>query len=99
MSLDSLVDKLGQAPSKSMSMKQAVQVLKECPTFRELVVKTNHMSKQETDEVFHAIAVLKAGIVKNAFNENTDSEDMKAFSEWEELVLFVDTLMDGLSGA
>ena len=98
MSLDTLVDKLGEVKSSSMSMKDAVSVLKNCPTFRQLVVATSCMTAEQLSEVFKAIAILKAGIVKNAFSEG-EGEDMSAFSEWPQLVDFIDTLMTGLSNA
>ena len=96
MSIDNLIDKLGQAPSNSMTMKQAVEILKENAVFNSLVIAVNSMPKEEITEIFHAISIIKAGIMKNAFTEG-DGEDMRAFENWTPLIAFIDTLMEGLS--
>lgn len=98
MSMESLIDKLGETPANQMTMAEAVLTLKSCPTFRSLVVSTSTMTDAQKAEVFHAIGVLKAGIVRNAFS-NEPGEDITSFQQWPELADFIDTLMTGLSNA
>lgn len=79
-------------------MKEAVIVLRDDRTFFDLVIETIKKPKEETDRIFHAISILKAGIMKNAFSEG-EGEDMRAFEDWPQLIAFIDTLMEGLSNA
>ena len=99
MSMESRIDSLGSNPGKSMTMKEAILVLKNNPVFYQLVHATATLTTEQKKDVFKAIAVMKATIVKNAFSNTEEGEDVEAFESFPGLFEFVDTLMEGLSNA